>query len=97
MYDFLDSALFGGIITDSLLNEKTKMPEGIENHAKLIMLHFMSYQTLDDLQLEESYLKRFQQIWKNTGRKDSIQKQKKNLDTFRRHLTIIVFLLEMIN
>ena len=49
VYDFLDSKNFGGILTDPSLLEKSTIPVSIEEHAKLIMLNFMSFRELKDL------------------------------------------------
>ena len=55
-YDFLDTSDFNGCIIDT----KIEHIDELENHVRLIMIHFSSYRKLEDLQKEGSYLKKFQ-------------------------------------
>ena len=55
-YDFSDTSDFNGCIFDT----KIEHTDELENHVRLIMIHFSSYRKLEDLQKEGSYLKKFQ-------------------------------------
>ena len=66
-YDFLDTSDFNGCIFDT----KIEHTDELEKHAKLIMLHFLSYRNLEELQKEGSYLKKFQHFWLRKRKKNS--------------------------
>ena len=85
-YDFSDTLDFNGCIFDT----KIEHTDELENHARLIMIHFSSYRKLEDLQKEGSYLKSFK-IFGNLRDINFIQISIRYFNLFKIQETIIVF------
>ena len=71
-YDFLDAEDLGGSITSKNFNGDL---DAAEEQAKLIMLHFMHYRKLEDMQIDDSYLKCFKKKWKERKKCNDFNKR----------------------